>query len=229
MHRPAPPKPRAKACPINIDHRPALAVTSTLSIRPSSDNSHFDPRRRTSIVRRRLRSRRRTSSAQALETRLALPARAGRSEGTGPTVPLLSAAPVLAASAKATADRPATPASTSAMHAAIAATSSRDGSMAEKPSSPRCCKSSSRNSVWNSAAHERRLTQHPVEERQAGPDAAHLVFHQRTTHPGDGLRPVFSPGDQLGDQRVVEHRHVGAGLSPAVVSDAGAGRAYEAQ
>ena len=48
----------------------------------------------------------------------------------------------------------------------------------------------------------------------------HLVFHQRPPHPGDRLRPILSPGDQLRDQRVVEDRHVGARLSPAVVSDA---------
>ena len=55
-------------------------------------------------------------------------------------------------------------------------------------------------------------------------DASDEVLVERAAHPRNGQRPIFRPGDELRDQRIVEDRDVEAGGRAAVVADAGAGR-----
>ena len=164
--------------------RPAIAVTFTLSIRPSSVNSQSGPRPpdfdrppppsdlHSHVIREDPRV------ATSLPRRATRPVTGRILEGPAP---LRGPAP---------SSRPRLLAAIMATTAAIAATSSMDGSTSEKPSSPRRCKRPSRNSVWNAALEKGLLSDHPLEERKAGPDAEHLVFHERAPHPGDRLRSI---------------------------------------
>ena len=64
------------------------------------------------------------------------------------------------------------------------------------------------------------MAQNPLVERNIGFDAAHLILAQRAAHAQDRLDPIFAPGNQLGDHRIVIDRHLGAFVNAAVVAQA---------
>src|SRR5262245_66653168 len=68
------------------------------------------------------------------------------------------------------------------------------------------------------------LIEEPAEERQRRLDSRDDVFGQRPAHAGDRGRPIFGPGDELRDHRVVENRHLKTGGRARVVSDTRPGR-----
>ena len=71
---------------------------------------------------------------------------------------------------------------------------------------------------------ELRLLEQPGKERHRGFDADQDVLAKRTLHARDRRRAVLGPRNELGDDRVVEDRHIEPSRRAAVVTDAGPGR-----